>query len=77
MGRKTVLTLIAIVGYLIGTGIYALVRLAIPQVLEAIRNLNPWLIQNPWFTESMLSGVAGAFVALVIVHFWSKTVPEY
>ncbi len=76
MGRKSVFAFIAIVGYIVGSGIYVLIRLAIPGLLDWIKTLSPWLLQNPWFLESLFSGLCGAFVSLAIVYLWSKTITE-
>jgi len=61
--------LIAIVGFIVGVALYYLGTL----VGELIIRVAPSLIEffrNPIVIGALLSGIAGAFLAVVLVYIW-------
>ncbi len=73
MSRKSAFTLLFLVGYIIGIGAYALVTVTIPNLGEIFANLFPWLTENIWFLQAMISGLAGAFIAVAAVYMWARS----
>jgi uncharacterized BrkB/YihY/UPF0761 family membrane protein len=73
MSRRNAFTLLFLIGYIIGVGAYALVTVTIPNLSEIFANLFPWLSENMWFLQSMISGFAGAFIAVAAAYMWARS----
>lgn len=73
MGKKTIYFMIFLIGYFIGAGIFAMLTFTIPSIQQFIMNFLPWLGTNMWFLQSMISGLAGSFIALLVVFLWSRS----
>ena len=76
MGRKTAFILLFLLGYLIGMGIYGMITITIPAISEFIYQFNPWLLNNVWFIQSMISGLTGGFILVTAAFIWTKSKTE-
>jgi len=62
--------LIAVIGFIVGVVLYYLGTVAGKLVIQLIPSIVEW-IRQPLVIGAVLSGVVGAFLALVLAYMWA------
>jgi len=70
LNRFLAYLLIAVIGFIVGVVLYYLGTLAGKLVIQLMPSIVEW-IRQPLVIGAVLSGVVGAFLALVLAYMWA------
>ncbi len=70
MGRATSFSLIGLMGFFLGSGIYVLLAIVGPEILQLLASL-PQILQT--VILPIVAGFAGSMIAVFAAYLWSSS----